>query len=199
MHGDQPQTARDALGNITPDQRARNADYSLALLQGVNDVPRAVTGLLTAGMWQDTNPFVQTNNKLDAVRSGYANQYDKNAVDELVQWGIREAPQIATGAGLAKTVDRLRAAANAGNMFYKQPTRYTNPTQVLWNAAAEYGKGITDPNIEHHDALFNAAVNLAPLGMGSRLAKMTTGVGGEMVEVDNSQEDGIGQLWGIMK
>lgn len=103
-----------------------------------------------------------------------------------------------TGRAIGAVANRIPTNPS-GPVFYKQPTRFTNPAEVLWNAGAELGKGVTDPNIETPDAFFNAAVNLAPLGVGGRLGKTALGVGGEVAEVDNSAEDGIEQLWGIMK
>lgn len=34
-----------------PETAARRADYGVNLVQGLNDVPRAISGLVTLGQW----------------------------------------------------------------------------------------------------------------------------------------------------
>ena len=187
----------DEINRIRTESNARSSDAAIRLMQGINDVPRAVTGLLTAGQWQDSNPFVQANNYLESKLDN-GKTYTPTPVDNVLQWGIRETPQILVGRGLASLYNKMTAPA-AGVVLTKSPSRFNHPVELYWNAGAEVGKGLNDPNISTQDALTNGALNLIPFAGGkSNTARTVLGLGGEMLEEDNSYDNRtLKQQWGL--
>lgn len=192
-------------GTMTPQEvvnarnqaNTRSSDAAVRLLQGINDIPRAVTGLATAGQWVDTNPFVQTNNYLQS-KIDNGRTYQPTVIDNLIQWGIRETPQILVGRGLSKLYNKATTVPT-GTILTKAPSRFNHPVELYWNAGAEVGKGLNDPNISTQDALTNGALNLIPFAGGkSTVARTALGAGGELLEEDNSYDNkALRQQWGI--
>lgn len=166
----------DELQDFNRTRGARMMDQGLSIVQGINDIPRAVTGLATAGQWQDTNPFVQVNNYLESVRDN-GKTYQPNVADNLVNWGLREAPQIIIGRKLGQMYNN-RMRPTGVNLSKTPVSRFSHPVEIYWNAGAEVGKGITDPNISTADAFRNGALNLIPFaGRGNPVATNTLGGG----------------------
>lgn len=167
--------------------QARANDAVISLLQGANNVPRAISGLVTGGAWHDTNPFEQANNYLNGRLQH--NAYRPNLIDKTIQWGLNELPQFLVGRGIAKQLGAPKSITLA-----KGPQRFTHPAELWWNAAAEVGKGLTDPAMTPQDALINGALNLVPAAGHTPLMKTALGLGGEALETDGQD---INQQWGI--
>lgn len=187
IHAVDSLTGRKTADQIRQEQTqatARASDAVVRLAQGVNNVPRALSGLLTAGQWHDTNPFEQANNVLNAqLQSG--KQYAPNVVDSLLQWGLAETPQLLVGRGISNIL-----GTPTGVSLDKGPRRFSHPAELWWNAAAEVGKGVTDPNLTVQDALVNGALNLVPVAGNTPAMRTALGLGSEALEVDN-------HAWGL--
>lgn len=184
------------LGAKSPEQIAREQteasaranDAAISLVQGVNNVPRALSGLVSGGQWHDTNPFEQANNTLNNhLLRGVG--YQPNSFDNVIQWGLNELPQFLVGRGIAKHLGTPN-----GVPLTKGPKRFTHPAELWWNAAAEVGKGLTDPAMTTQDALINGALNLVPAAGHTPLMKTALGIGGETLETDGQD---INKQWGI--